>query len=264
VTVSMNNDVQYVCDAARGAGEILLEGFGSGMRVDYKSGEIDLVTEYDRRSDAYLIEKIQARFPGHRILTEESGLNRVGDEPCWVIDPLDGTTNFAHGLPIFSVSIALVEAGRARLGVVYDPTRSECFWAERGKGAYLGGEKLHVREETELQRTLLVTGFPYDAHSNPDNNVNQFTRFVRRSRGVRRLGSAAIDLAYVAAGRFNGFWELRLAPWDLAAGSLLAEEAGAKVTMVDGSPLAFTAVTSVLAANPGLHEKMLEVLRLES
>jgi myo-inositol-1(or 4)-monophosphatase len=259
-----DSDVQYACEMARGAGEILLSGFGNGMRVEYKKGEIDLVTEYDRRSEAYLIQKIHSRFPAHRILSEESGLDRAGDEPCWVIDPLDGTTNFAHGMPIFSVSIALVEAGRARLGVVYDPTRGECFWAERGKGAFLGDRPIHVRDESELIRTLLVTGFPYDAHTNTINNIDQFARFSRRVRGVRRLGSAAIDLAYVAAGRLDGYWELRLAPWDVAAGALIAEEAGAKVTAVDGEPLMLTEAASILAANPALYTNMLDVLRADS
>lgn len=255
-----DSDRQYIIATIRGAGEILRAGFGGGMQVEHKDAEIDLVTEYDRKSEAYLIEKIQKRFPQHRILSEESGLNRAGDEPCWVMDPLDGTTNFAHGLPIFSISVALVVKGRAQEGFVYDPTRDECFWAERGRGAFLGDTPLHVREETELQRSLLVTGFAYDAHTNPVNNLDHFTDFSKLTRGVRRLGSAAIDLSYVAAGRLNGYWELRLNAWDIAAGSLIAEEAGARVTAVDGSELTLAGTPSVLAANPILHARMLEIL----
>jgi myo-inositol-1(or 4)-monophosphatase len=255
------SDLEYVFDTVRHAGKILCAGFGSGMQVERKSAAIDLVTEYDRKSEAFLIEKIQARFPRHRILAEESGLNRAGDDPCWVIDPLDGTTNFAHGLPIFSISVALVENGNSQLGIVFDPTREECFWAQRGQGAFLGDQPLHARKETELQRSLLVTGFAYDAHTNPVNNFNHFADFSKLTRGVRRLGSAAIDLSYVAAGRLDGYWELQLSAWDIAAGALIAQEAGAKVTDVQGGELSLAGKPSILAANPNLHARMLEVLR---
>jgi myo-inositol-1(or 4)-monophosphatase len=254
---------QFAREMAIGAGEILLSGFGTGVAVEYKKGDIDLVTEYDRKSEKYILDQIRARYPEHRILSEESGLNRTGEEPCWVIDPLDGTTNFAHGMPIFSVSIALVEAGVPVAGVVYDPTRRECFWVARGQGAYLDERPIRASRQTELLRTLLVTGFPYDAHSNTLNNIAEFARFSKQVRGVRRLGSAAIDLSYVAAGRLDGYWELRLAPWDLAAGALIAEEAGAKVTLVDGAPLNVLDGTSILAANEGLHARMLAQLQAD-
>jgi myo-inositol-1(or 4)-monophosphatase len=178
-----------------------------------------------------------------------------------MVDPLDGTTNFAHGIPIFAVSIALWEAGRTRLGVVYDPTRKECFWAERGKGAYLGERRLRVSTPAELGDSLLVTGFPYDAWSNPDNNLDHYARFAVRTQGVRRLGSAAIDLAYLAAGRIDGYWELRLGPWDVAAGGLIAEEAGALVTAIDGEGPYLTDTPSLIAANPVLHAKMTAVIK---
>jgi myo-inositol-1(or 4)-monophosphatase len=259
--IRQSEELQFAVRTAKSAGRILMAGFEKGVRVEHKSGEIDLVTEFDRRSDAYILGKIQKNFPGHRILAEESGRTGEGDCPLWIVDPLDGTTNFAHGMPIFAVSIALWEGGRTRLGVVYDPTRKECFWAERGKGAYLGGRRLRVSKAAELRDSLLVTGFPYDAWSNPNNNLENYARFAVRTRGVRRLGSAALDLAYLAAGRFDGYWELRLGQWDVAAGGLIAEEAGARVTAIDGESPYLSESPSLIAANPGLHAKILAVLR---
>jgi myo-inositol-1(or 4)-monophosphatase len=252
--------MEFAVRAAKAAGRILLKGFGKGVRVEHK-GEIDLVTEFDRRADDCILGRIQKTFPGHRILSEESGRTGEGDSPQWLIDPLDGTTNFAHGIPIFAVSIALWEAGRTRLGVVYDPTRKECFQAERGKGAWLGERRLRVADAAELRSGLLVTGFPYDAWTNPDNNLDHYAHFAVRTQGVRRLGSAALDLAYVAAGRIDGYWELRLYPWDVAAGGLIAEEAGARVTAIDGESPYLTDTPSLIAANPVLHAKMTAVLR---
>jgi len=263
-------ETQFAIRIAKAAGRILLQGFGTGVRVEHKSREIDLVTEFDRRSEEYILGRIRKAFPGHRILAEESGgipaspaargQAGAGDDPLWLVDPLDGTTNFAHGLPIFSVSIALRAGGQTRLGVVYDPTRKDCYWAERGKGAYCEAARLHVSKTAELGKSLLVTGFPYDAWSNPKNNLDYFAQFAVRSRGVRRLGSAALDLAYLAAGRFDGYWEMRLAPWDVAAGGLIAEEAGARVTAMDGESDYLTESPSLIAANPALHAKMTAVI----
>jgi myo-inositol-1(or 4)-monophosphatase len=258
---------------ARGAGEILRQGysprpgFERRFRIDYK-GEIDLVTEFDHRSEDYLLSAIRQRFPGHRILSEESGVltggERLGEglgEDCqWFIDPLDGTVNFAHGMPIFCVSIAYAQKGLVRLGVVYDPIRDECFSAERGAGAWLNSSPLKTTAARELIESLLVTGFPYDIRHNPENNLDHYARFVMLSQGVRRLGSAALDLCYIAAGRFDGYWEIRLNPWDTAAGGLIAAEAGAQVTRIDGSPDYLSPPYSILAANPALHAQMLEVL----
>jgi len=257
--VRPSEEMQFAVRTAKAAGRILLEGFGKGMRVEHK-GEIDLVTEFDRRADEYILGRIQKTFPGHRILSEESGRTGVGNDPLWMVDPLDGTTNFAHGIPIFAVSIALWEGGRTRLGVVYDPTRKDCFWAERGKGAYLGARRLRVSDTAELRGSLLVTGFPYDAWTNPNNNLDHYAHFAVRTQGVRRLGSAALDLAYLAAGRFDGYWELRLYPWDVAAGGLIAEEAGARVTAIDGKSPYLTDTPSLIAANPALHAKMTAVI----
>jgi myo-inositol-1(or 4)-monophosphatase len=255
-----SSDMQLAIETAEAAGKILMEGFGGSVRVEHKQRETDLVTEYDRRAEACILERIRAAHPDHRFLAEESGLSSEGDAPLWLIDPLDGTTNFAHGLPIFSVSIALRKGGQTLLGVVYDPTRPECFWAERGKGAYCGSERLRISAAVELEKSLLVTGFPYDTWTSPRNNLDYFAKFAKRSHGVRRLGSAALDLAYVAAGRLDGYWELKLSPWDVAAGGLIAEEAGARVTAMDGESDYLSDEPSLIAANPALHAKMVEVI----
>ncbi len=244
---------------ARGAAEILRAGFGQHMRVDHK-GVIDLVTEADHRAEAYLLSQISDRFPGHRIVAEESGESAGADGQVWYIDPLDGTVNYAHGLPIFSVSIGYSEMGVMRLGVVYDPMHDECYSAQSGSGAWLNGKPLHVSQAQTLDQALLVTGFPYDIRTNPENNLDHYTRFALRSQGVRRLGSAALDLCYVAAGRFDGFWEIRMSAWDIAAGGLIAEQAGARVTNVAGHADYIATPSSILAANPQIHAQMLAVL----
>ena len=256
-----SEETRFAIRTARAAGKILLEGYGTRHRVRTKSRDIDLVTEFDGRSEELILGRIRKAFPAHRILAEESGLSGEGEAPIWLVDPLDGTTNFAHGVPIFAVSIALRDPRGMRLGVVYDPTRGECFWAERGRGAWLGERRLRVSDTAELRQSLLVTGFPYDIESNPANNLDHYARFAMRSRGVRRLGSAAIDLAYIAAGRLDGYWELRLGPWDVAAGGLIAEEAGAKVTAIDGEGPYLTDQPSLIAANPALHAKMSAVIQ---
>jgi myo-inositol-1(or 4)-monophosphatase len=241
------------------AGEILRAGYERKHQINYK-GVIDLVTEIDKRSEQYLLGEIQRLFPRHQIISEESGFipGNAGDQ--WFVDPLDGTVNYAHGIPIFSVSIAYAKDGHTSLGVVYDPLRDELFAAERGKGAWCNERRLQVSHVTELQHSLLVTGFPYDAWSTPRNNLEFFSRFSRLTQGVRRLGSAALDLCYVAASRFDGYWELSLNPWDVAAGGLVAEEAEATVTALDGKPDYITPPCSLLAAPFTLYGKMMEVL----
>jgi myo-inositol-1(or 4)-monophosphatase len=244
---------------ARQAGEILRLGYEQEHQVDYKSA-IDLVTEVDHQSEELLLGEIQRIFPEHQIVSEEIGLvrGRAGDQ--WYVDPLDGTVNYAHGIPIFSVSIAYAHNGIVRLGVVYDPMRDELFAAERGRGAHLNGRSLQVSKVTDLQRSLLVTGFPYDAWSTPHNNLEYFGRFAKMTQGVRRLGSAALDACYVGAGRLDGYWELSVNPWDVAAGGLVASEAGATVTNMDGQADYLTPPCSVLAAPSGLHARMKAVL----
>jgi myo-inositol-1(or 4)-monophosphatase len=247
---------------ARQAGEILRLGYEQEHQVDYK-GTIDLVTEVDHQSEELLLGEIQRLFPGHQIVSEEIGLvpGRAGEE--WFVDPLDGTVNYAHGIPIFTVSIGYAHDGVVTLGVVYDPMRDELFAAERGKGAHLNGHRLQVSKATELQRSLVVTGFPYDTWSSPRNNLVYFSRFTKVSQGVRRLGSAALDLCYVAAGRVEGYWEVSIKPWDVAAGGLIATEAGAIVTNLDGKADYIVPPCSLLAAPPALHSQMKAVLDQE-
>ncbi len=245
---------------ARQAGAILRHGYRQEHTIDYK-GEIDLVTEIDRLSEDFLLAEIRRLFPGHQVLTEESEGLAGDDRHLWIIDPLDGTVNYAHGVPIFSVSVAYARGGVVRFGVVYDPMRDECFSASRGGGASLNGQPIQVAAASDLNHSLLVTGFPYDIRTTAHNNLDNYARFALRSQGVRRLGSAALDLCYVAAGRFDGYWELSLKPWDLAAGALIAAEAGAKVTRTDGGGDLLRPPCSVLAAAPRIHAQMLAVLQ---
>lgn len=244
---------------AREAGAILRAGYNTEHEVHYK-GIIDPVTEVDHRSEAFLLGEVQKNFSDHHIFTEESGVIHGSDEHTWFIDPLDGTVNYAHHIPIFSVSLAYAFQGRLTLGAIYDPMRDEMFSAERGKGAALNGKPIHVSGAADLQRSLLVTGFPYDAWNTEYDNFANFVRFAKLTQGVRRLGSAALDLAYVAAGRFDGFWELSLKPWDVAAGGLICLEAGARVTNVDGQADFISSPQSVVASAPEIHARMLEVL----
>lgn len=246
---------------ARRAGEILLSGFEKVHEIAYK-GVIDPVTEMDRASEAYLLAEIRERWPNGKILTEESGAFQGSEDSQWYIDPLDGTVNYAHGIPIFAVSIAYAEEGVTRLGVVYDPARNEMFVGERGRGATLNGTALRASAETSLQRSLLVTGFPYDAWDTEQDNFANFVRLGKLSQGVRRLGSAALDACYVAAGRFDGFWELSLRPWDVAAAGLIAEEAGAKVTNVGNEPDYLSPPQSIVAAGQAIHEQILANLKI--
>lgn len=256
----MQPTLSYIETLARKAGAILHDGYNTEHQVAYK-GVIDLVTEIDHQSEEFLLGEVQKDFPNHHIFSEESGVIEGNDDHIWYIDPLDGTVNYAHHIPIFCVSIAYALNGVLTLGVVYDPMRDEMFLAERGKGATLNGKPLRVSSATELQKSLLVTGFPYDAWNTEQDNFSNFIKFGKLSQGVRRLGSAALDLCYVAAGRFDGFWELALKPWDVAAGGLICEEAGAKTTNVQGAADFISPPQSIVAAAPGIHERMLKELR---
>jgi myo-inositol-1(or 4)-monophosphatase len=244
---------------ARQAGQILSDGYEKDHKVDFK-GVIDLVTEVDHASEAFLIDEISRLFPGHSFLAEESGASLVQTDHLWIIDPLDGTVNYAHGVPLFCVSIAYSHQGQVLLGAIYEPMRDEMFSAERGKGAWLNGRPLKATQVEELQKSLLVTGFPYDAWNAVPSNFDLFARLGKLTQGVRRLGSAAIDLCYVAAGRLDGYWELSLKAWDVAAGGLIAEEAGALVTDIKGGPDYLISPQSIVAANPVLHAKLLAEL----
>jgi myo-inositol-1(or 4)-monophosphatase len=249
-------------EAARSAGKLLREALGGPRRIDFKGHPTNLVTEMDRRAETLIVERLRAAFPDHAILGEEGGAQsgRSGhSEYRWLIDPLDGTTNYAHGLPLFSVSVALERAGAVQLGVGYDPTRDELFVAERGRGATLNGERIRVSTTPTLDESLLVTGFPYDIRSTPETNLPEYAALSLRSRAVRRLGSAVIDLCYVAAGRFDGFWELKLGPWDMAAGGLIVAEAGGRMTDVRGGPWSPDG-TGAIATNGRIHGEVLAVL----
>jgi len=241
------------------AGEILRAGFGQEHRIHHK-GTVNLVTEMDQRSEDFLLKEIRQHYPDHSILAEESGAMAGLDSHCWYLDPLDGTTNYAHGVPIYAVSIGYAEGGQMQLGVVYDPMQDELFSAEAGGGAWLNDAPLHVSQIGDMIQSLLVTGFPYDLLDTPQNNLENFTRLSRLSQGVRRIGSAAIDLCYVAAGRFDAYWEVRLSPWDLAAGALIVREAGGIVTSLSGSPDLLVPPYSIIAANQPLHPQLIKLL----
>ena len=244
---------------ARQAGAILRKGYGKDHRIAYK-GVIDLVTEIDKESEDYLLGEINKRWPGSYIMAEESGVTPGNSEQSWYVDPLDGTVNYAHRIPFFSVSIGYAENGVMRLAAVYDPMRDEMFSAERGQGAHLNGKRIQASGTDELGKSLLVTGFPYDAWNTDQDNFANFARFAKLTQGVRRFGSAALDASYVGAGRFDGFWELSLKAWDVAAGGLIAEEAGARVTNIHNLPDYLSPPQSIVAAAPGIHSKILENL----
>jgi myo-inositol-1(or 4)-monophosphatase len=244
---------------AKQAGKILMSGIGQDIQIDHKS-EIDLVTEMDRRSEAFLLDRIRDHYPDDRIVAEESGIIQGNNGNVWHIDPLDGTINYAHGIPIFAVSLGYMQDGALKLGVIYDPVRDECYTAKRGKGAFLNGKRLNVSAVDRLIHSLLVTGFPYDIRERKDNNLDHYSNLSLQSQGVRRLGSAALDLCYIAAGRFDGFWEVEIQSYDIAAGVLIVEEAGGTVTDVYGGPDFLKPPCSILATNGHIHQAMLDVL----
>lgn len=250
--------LDFALDLAQRAGELLRDGYGRVRDVRYK-GPIDPVTEFDLRSEALIREAIQRAFPGDSVLGEENGSSGTGDG-CWVVDPLDGTVNFAHAVPIFAVTLAYMQDGQPILGVTCDPMRGEMFHASVGGGAWLNGQRLHVSVCEQLDRALLVTGFPYGIRSTPNNNLGHYAAFAMQSLGVRRLGSAALDLAYVAAGRFDGYWEFAIEAWDVAAGMLMVQEAGGLVTRANGQPDPLRSPASIVASNPRLHPALLAVL----
>jgi myo-inositol-1(or 4)-monophosphatase len=246
------------------AGEMLKEGFGTTFRIDNKEGRHNLVTEYDHKAETLIITRIQTQFPDHIFLAEESGV--TGDTSGvvrWIIDPLDGTVNFAHSIPIFCVSIGAELNGELLCGVIYAPMTGELFTAGKGTGAFLNGHRLQVSATEKLDDAILVTGFPYNAWENPNNCIDHFSRFVRMGLPVRRLGSAAIDLAYLAAGRFDGYWEVSLNSWDVAAGKLMLAEAGGTMTQYDGTPHNIHKGT-MLATNGRIHQEMSAVLMLSA
>jgi len=241
-------------EAARTAGSYQRYRFASVLDVTLK-GDKDLVTEVDRESERLIVEHILSRFPDHNIVAEEGDYPQGNSPFRWIIDPLDGTTNYAHGFPWFCTSIGIESAGELIAGVVYNPMHDELFTATAGGGAFLNGNRLHVSGRSPLHNTLLGTGFPYDCAHDPANNFANFIAFQKAARGIRRAGAAALDLAYVAAGRLDGFWELKLKPWDVAAGALLVREAGGTVTTFDGSVYDIFN-NRIVASNGLIHDEM--------
>jgi myo-inositol-1(or 4)-monophosphatase len=246
-------------EAALRAGAIQKERYGQSIQISHK-GEIDLVTEVDRACEDAILETLRARFPGHDIVSEERVIEQVGSPFVWFVDPLDGTTNYAHSYPLFCSSVALTQDGVSIAGAVYDPLKEELFTAEKGGGSYVNGRRLKVSSATELLRSLLVTGFPYDLRDDLVSKLRLFNRFMGEARAIRRDGAAALDLCYLAAGRVDGFWEELLQPWDMMAGVLMVTEAGGTASRFDGSPLGLRA-DEIVASNGVLHGALLEVLR---
>ena len=247
--------------AAQRGGSVLTDYAQKGFEIHKKDHPINLVTEADLHAEKVVIQSITQAYPDHQILSEEEGLQALQNSPFkWIIDPLDGTTNFAHGFPMYNVSIGLEYEGEVLIGVVYDPTRQELFLGQKGKGATLNNTPIHVSTTPKLGEALLVTGFAYDVHTVADNNLKEFCQFTLKARGIRRTGTAAIDLCYIACGRLDGFWELKLNPWDTAAGKLMVEEAGGKVTNYHGQPFSIYG-KDLIASNGLIQDEMVAVLK---
>ena len=244
--------------SAKIAGTIINKRIDTSKRVTYK-GIVDLVTDVDKLCEQNIINTINRRFPEHSILSEEIGGIEKSGNYKWIVDPLDGTTNFFHSYPFVSVSIAVEYKGKIIVGVVYDPVKKELFHAVKGKGAFLNNKKIHVSKVKVIGQSLLSTGFPYDLRTSSENNIENWIKFIRQAQAVRRDGSAALDLCYVAAGRFDGFWEMKLKPWDVAAGFLIIREAGGMVTDFKGSPYSIY-TNHIVASNAFLHDLLLGVL----
>jgi myo-inositol-1(or 4)-monophosphatase len=253
---------KFAEEIARGAGEIVLKAFRSpDTVVSYKS-RTDLVTSADKESERFLFDKIRFHYPDHAIVAEEGSRQETHGEFVWYIDPVDGTNNFAHGVPVFCISIGIYSRTDRRMvaGVVYDPCREELFSAVRGRGSLLNGDPIHVSETRDIGVSLLATGFPYDSAHSKSNNLREFGAFLPRIQGVRRMGSAAIDLAYVACGRFDGFWEPKLKPWDSAAGSIIVEEGGGRISKYDGTAYD-PEFPEIIASNSWIHDRMIDIIQ---
>lgn len=256
--IMFEKELKFAIKTAVEAGEILKRYFGKIKKIHHK-GAIDIVTDADLKSEEYITKKIIKKFPGDSILCEEGSDIDNNSERKWIVDPLDGTTNFAHNYPFFAVSIALEYKKKIVAGVVYDPLRNEIFSAEFRKGAKLNNRKISVSRIKKIEHALLSTGFPYDVATSPDNNLNHWCNFIKRAQAIRRDGSAALNISYVACGRFDGFWEMKLKPWDLAAGSLIVKEAGGMVTDFSGE--GFNHYSGrIVASNRWIHKEMLRIL----
>lgn len=250
--------LEFIATIAREAGDILRSGFRQQRQLDYKS-RAEIVTDMDVASERLLVDRIAARFPDHHILTEEGGGREQASEWVWVIDPLDGTNNYAHGVPFFAVSIAVLHENRLAYGVVYDVMHDECFTAAHDGPALVNGQPIHVSDRSDLRQAQLCTGFPYDRWSRPDTNVPEVQALVMQCQDIRRMGAAAIDMCYVASGRHEGHWEVELKPWDSAAAALIVQRAGGRVTLIDGTPYTPWGYNAV-ATNGLIHDALLAVL----
>jgi myo-inositol-1(or 4)-monophosphatase len=251
--------IDDIIKIAKEAGVIIKEGFGTNFNIEYKTNESNLVTEIDKASEKLITEFIKKNYPSHGILAEEGGEIKNTSEYVWVVDPLDGTTNFAHGLPIFSVSIGVQKNGSTIAGIVYDIMNDIVYSSELGSGSFANDKKLKVNENDKISHAVLATGFPYNISENPENALEKFSALTKASRAVRRLGSAAIDLCYVARGVFDGFWEVHLHPWDMCAGKLIVEEAGGSVSDFNGKPIDIFS-KKILATNSKIHSTMVKFL----
>lgn len=253
-------------DISRETGGLLRDAMRQTKAVETKSSPIDIVTPYDKEAEALIIERLRTAFPDHRYVAEEGEYEKgMEDDFVWYIDPIDGTNNFAHAIPFFAISLALYRGREPLFGLVHDPVRGEIFHAIAGRGAYVstqnhGRQRLMVSRTERLVECLLASGFPYDRHTSPRNNVAQFAAFLKRAQGLRRMGAAALDLAYVAAGRLDGYWEYKLSSWDVAAGVLLVAEAGGAVTNIGGGPFQLTEAPELVASNGSIHRQMLDIL----
>lgn len=254
----MGDYLDFAVSAAREAGLFLKSNLHKRRSIQYK-GEINIVTDADRKSEEMILGRISREFPRHDVIAEESEPRDSGAEFRWIIDPLDGTTNYAHGFPVFCVSLALQRSGEIILGCVYNPMLDEMFTAQKGSGAFLNGGRIRVSEVRDFSQSFLATGFPYDLRTDRNNNINYFVSLAKRTLAVRRAGSAALDLAYTAAGRFDGFWELKLHPWDTAAGLLLVREAGGQVSDISGGEYSLDS-KSLAASNGLIHSELIQTL----
>ncbi|MDN3504214.1 MAG: inositol monophosphatase family protein [Rhabdochlamydiaceae bacterium] len=260
---SLSELSQFSIELALEAGRILKEGYGSSFSIKTKSGRHDLVTDYDYKAEEYILSAIKKKYPKHGVLSEEAGsLPSSDSEVLWIIDPLDGTVNFAHSIPMFATSIAASFKGELICGAIFNPITNELFSAQKGHGSFLNKNKITVSATDSFEHAFLATGFPYNIETNPEHCIEHLNHILSLGIPLRRIGSAAIDLAYIAAGRFDAFWEVVLHPWDFAAGALIIEEAGGKVTQMKGEPLVLTERNTIAASNFTLHNKILTHLRL--
>ena len=255
----MSEYLEAAVEAATRAGAFLKENLGRELVIE-KKGAINIVTDIDRKSEKMIREIIEARFPEHGFKAEEGTESQQRSPFLWLVDPLDGTTNYAHGFPFYCVSVALVKDADIIAGCIYGPSLDECFTCARGSGGYFNGKRVKVSQTERLDDAFLATGFPYDIRTSRETNIKQFSAFALKSLAIRRAGSAALDLAYVACGRFDGYWEMKLSPWDIAAGILLAEEAGARVTSWSGDKYDIYR-GDIVASNGKIHDEMLSVLK---